>query len=302
VAVGGALFYEFNKHLTFGLGYTALPGTLSMHGSHPYWPTYDRVMADEFFRPFYTQGIFGSGVIVPKLVYRFAVGNNLSLLGIPATELSRDLSASASLTWLPTTGEFGPRGAFGDYENHEKVATRFNLAYTRSREPRFAPLDDAARNTTLRLADSLNVFDPGAFADGVTVTRVTYHMTSAAAGMKYRGFWLQGEGYARRLGNFLADGPLPIRAVRDFGFYAQAAYMVVPKKVELYGSTSYVFSGYGKPKEFIAGGNYYPWNTRNIRMNLQVINVNRSPVSSTFGFYNAQINGTIVAVGMTVLY
>jgi hypothetical protein len=37
-------------------------------------------------------------------------------------------------------------------------------------------------------------------------------------------------------------------------------------------------------------------------MNLHVVNVNRSPVSSTFGFYNGQINGTIVALGMSVLY
>ena len=100
----------------------------------------------------------------------------------------------------------------------------------------------------------------------------------------------------------MADGPLPVGVVRDFGFYVQAAYMVVPKRVELYGATSYVFSDYGKPKEFIAGGNYYPWNTRNIRLNLHVINVNRSPVNSTFGFYNGQINGTIVALGMSALY
>ena len=78
--------------------------------------------------------------------------------------------------------------------------------------------------------------------------------------------------------------------------------MVVPRKVELYGATSYVFSNYGKPKEFITGGNYYPWNTRNIRVNLHIINVDHSPVNSTFGFYNAQITGTIVAFGMTALY
>ena len=93
--------------------------------------------------------IFGTGVLVPRLRYRFAVGNNLSLLGIPANQLSRNLSAGGSLTWEPTTGEFGPRGAFGDYEDHEKLATRFNLAFTRSRDPRFSPLDEAAANTTV---------------------------------------------------------------------------------------------------------------------------------------------------------
>jgi hypothetical protein len=302
VAVGGALWYDFNKHLTLGGGYTALPGTQSMQGSHPYWPTYDRAMADEFFRPFYTQGPFGSGELAPRLIYRFAAGNNLSLLGVPATQLDRSLSFGASLTWLPTTGEFGPRGAFGDFEEHEKLATRFNLAYTRSREPRYAPLDDAAANTTIRLADSLNIFDPGALAPGVTVTKVTYQMASSAAGMKYHGLWLQGEGYARRLSDIDATGPLPVGVIRDFGFYAQGSYMVVPKTIELYAGTSYVFSLYGKPKEFFYGGNYYPWRNRNIRLNVHIISVDHSPVNSTFGFYMGQITGTVVAIGMTALY
>lgn len=302
VAVGGALWYDFNKHFILGAGYTALPGTQSMQGSHPYWPTYDRAMADEFFRPFYTQGPFGSGQLAPRLIYRFAAGNNLSLLGIPATQLDRSLSFGASLTWLPTTGEFGPRGAFGDFEEHEKLATRFNFAYTRSREPRYAPLDDAAANTTIRLADSLNIFDPGALAPGVTVTKVTYQMASSAAAIKYHGFWLQGEGYARRLGDFNATGPLPVGVIRDFGFYAQSSYMVVPKTIELYAGTSYVFSLYGKPKEFFYGGNYYPWRNRNIRFNVHIINVDHSPVNSTFGFYMGQITGTVIAIGMTALY
>jgi hypothetical protein len=80
------------------------------------------------------------------------------------------------------------------------------------------------------------------------------------------------------------------------------AQMIVPKRIELYASTSYVFSNYGRPKEFIVGGNYYPWDTRNLRMNVQVINVDRSPVSSTFGFYSGQIKGQVLAIGFTTLY
>jgi hypothetical protein len=127
-------------------------------------------------------------------------------------------------------------------------------------------------------------------------------MVSAAAGMKYRGFWLQGEGYGRRLDDFVADGKLPVGVVLDFGFYVQVARMIVPKRFELYGATSYVFSDYGHPKEFIVGSNYYPWNTRNIRLNTQLINVDHSPVNRTFGFYLGQITGQVFTIGMTVLY
>ncbi len=302
VAVGGSLQYEFNKYALVGIGWNAYPGTQSLQGSHPYWVSYDRVMADEFFRPFFSQGVYGQGILLPKLQYRWMVGNNNSNLDAPATKLDRDLSAGFALTWLPTTGEFGPRGAFGDYERHEKLATRFNLAYTYSPEDRQSAVGTAANNTTLRLADSLNVFDTGAFANGVTVQEVHYKLLSAAAGMKYHGFWMQGEGYARRLDHFIADGKLPGGAVRDYGFYVQLSKMIVPNRIELYGSTSYVFSDYGRPKEFIAGGNYYPWNTRNLRLNIQLINVDHSPVSSTFGFYTGQIKGQVFTVGFTTLY
>jgi hypothetical protein len=231
------------------------------------------------------------------------VGNNNSNLDVPATRLDRDLSAGFAITWLPTTGEFGPRGAFGDYERHKKLATRFNLAYTYSPEERQSPISEPAGNTTLRLADSLNVFDTGALANGVTVTRTKYQLVSAAAGMKYRGFWLQGEGYARKLDDFIADGPLPVKNIRNTGFYVQAADMIVPNRLELYASTSYVLGEFGHhPHEFIVGSNYYPWNTRNLRLNVQLINVSHSPVSSTFGFYIGQITGQVVSIGFTTLY
>jgi hypothetical protein len=303
VAVGGALTYTFSKYMTLGMGWNAYPGTLSLQGSHPYWESYDRVMADEFFRPFFSQGVFGQGVLLPRLEYRFMVGNNNSNLGTQASKIDRKLSAGGALTWLPTTGEFGPRGAFGDYERHEKLATRFNLAYTYSPEERqVASVDEVSNNTTLRLADSLNVFDTGTFANGVTVTNTRFRLLTAAAGMKYRGFWLQGEGYYRKLDQFVADGRMPVGAVRDTGFYVQMAHMIVPNRIELYGGTSYVFSDYGRPKEFLFGGNYYPWDTRNLRLNVHLINVDHSPVSSTFGFYMGKITGQVFAIGFTAFY
>jgi hypothetical protein len=303
VAVGGALYYNFGEIMTLGLGWNAYPGTQSLQGSHPYWESYDRVMADEFFRPYFSQGVFAKGNLLPKLEYRWMFGNNNSNLDVPALKLDRNLSAGAALTWYPTTGEFGPRGAFGDYENHQNLATRFNLAYTYSPEDRQAAVGTTSGiNTTLRLSDSLNVFDTGALAPGVTVERAHYQMVSAAAGMKYHGLWVQGEGYGRLLDHFIANGTLPVTEVRDSGFYVQLADMIVPKRFELYGGTSYIFGQYGNSKEFIVGTNYYPWNTRNIRLNTQLINADHSPVNSTFGFYIGHQTGPIFSIGMTAFY
>jgi hypothetical protein len=50
------------------------------------------------------------------------------------------------------------------------------------------------------------------------------------------------------------------------------------------------------------GGNYYPWNTRNARLNVQLINVDGSPVNSTFGFYVGQLRGQVFTIGVTGFY
>src|SRR4029453_2941285 len=88
---------------------------------------------------------------IPRLFYNFMVGTNLSELGISAGEDTRDLATGGSLWWMPTSGEFGPRGGFGDYEGHENVATRFGFSTVRSREDRFSQQSSTPENTTIRM-------------------------------------------------------------------------------------------------------------------------------------------------------
>jgi hypothetical protein len=303
-AIIGGISYAINKHAIIGMGWNALPGTRSLHGSHPYWPSYDRVMADEFFRPFFTQGFFAQGEITKTLKYDFMIGNNMSNLDVKATKLDRNLAFGGSLTWKPTTGEFGPRSAFGDFEGHQKLATQFGVAYTRARDDR-QNLDDlkaAPENTVIKLADSLNVFEYGALAEGVTVKKLKYQLYAADAGMKYKGLWLQAEVYYRILDDFEANGVIPMTSIQDKGFYVQGSYMAVPKLFEVYGATSWIFSRMGDPKEFIVGANYYPFRNRNFRINFHGVNVDRSPVSSTFGYYTAGLKGWSITAGSSVLF
>ena len=86
-------------------------------------------MSDEFSRPSYTSGVWAWGTITKKLDYIAMVGNNLSTLGVSAAQLDNGFNTiSTSLVWKPTTGEFGP--GFGDFENHEQLATRVGAHFT----------------------------------------------------------------------------------------------------------------------------------------------------------------------------
>ena len=183
--------YQFHRAFQLYGGLNALPGTRTLLGSHPYWLAPDRVMADEFFRPFFTNGVWASGEPVHGLWYTLMIGNNLSALGITAAQLTRSFAYSGNVWWMPTTGEFGPNGGFDDFDYHDEVATRVGFGATTSHEDRFSSDPSAAPdNTTLRLADSLNVFDTGSLAPGVTVNNVRYRLLSADAGIKYKGVFV----------------------------------------------------------------------------------------------------------------
>jgi hypothetical protein len=306
-ALFAVLGYQFSRKFRVYSGINGLPGTRSLQGSHPYWLGHDRVMADEFFRPYFTHGVWVNGEIVPGLWYNAMVGNNLSALGVTAKQLTRDLATGGSMWWMPTTKEFGPQGGYGDFEQHEQLATRFGFSTIRTREDRFSNIFiGTPDNTTIRLADSLNLFDTNSLAPGVTVQRADYRVLSIDAGMKYRGFFLQTEIYNRWLDNFQADGPLPVASIHDKGFYVQGSFYPVPRKLEVYGATSQVYgdkdAGFSNSNEYLGGVNYYLADSRNYRMNLQVIRVNHSPVNSSFGYYVGGQKGTTISLAMSVFY
>jgi hypothetical protein len=305
-AIFGNLGYQFSRKFSVYAGLNGTPGTRSLQGSHPFWLGQDRVMADEFFRPYFGSGVWAQGEAVPGLWYNVMLSTTNSILGLTSSQLDRTFSTGASMWWMPTTREFGPRGAYGDWEMHQKVATRFGVSTTWSPEQRFTNSSGASENTTLRLADSVNVFDRGALATGVTVDTVNYQILSFDAGLKYKGIFLQTEIYNRRFDTFRADGPLPDASIHDTGFYVQAAFFPVPKKLELYGVTSQIFgdkdAGFRNSSEYIVGANFYPFDARNYRLNIQEARVNRSPVSSAFGYYVGGLKGDSLAVGFSVFF
>jgi len=296
IAVIANMTYKFAKQFELNAGWGALPGTRSMHYSHPYWLAHDRVMADEYFRPYFTQGMWANGEILPRLRYTAMIGNNNSNLDITATTLKRNKAGSASLWWTPTTGEFGEFSSFSDYDEHNKLATSLGASFTHSRENRQAANESPSGNTTIKISDALNLFDIGALAPGSTVVDADLNIFSANAGIKYKGFFLQTEWYSRTLNKFNTTGPVPMTSILDRGFYVTAAYMVVRKKLELYSTGSQIWGQFNNSNEILGGINYYPYDHRYFRLNAQVIVVNRSPASSTFGYYIGGLKGTIVSL------
>ncbi len=301
IAIIGNLSYKFAKQFNLNAGWGALPGTRSNHYSHPFWFAPDRILADEYFRPYFTQGLWADGEALPRLFYTAMIGNNSSNLDVSAVNLTRNLASSASIDWRPTTGEFGKYNSFSDYDEHKKVATNIGTAFTHSRENRFTQsLEDSPGNTGLRLSDALNIFQTGALAKDVSVIEADYNMVSANLGFKYKGFFLQTEWYSRTLNKFYADGPVPITSTLDQGFYVMTSYMAIPKWLELYSFGSQIWGQFNNANEIAGGVNIYPYGRWYMKINAQAIVVNRSPVSSSFGYYVGGLKGTILSLAASI--
>ena len=298
----GNLQYLAAKQFVVGVGILPNLTARSLQGSWPYWAASDRQMSEEFFRGGFASGVFATGEVVPRLFYTVSINDNISQLGVIQANDTRDLMYSAGLRWQPTTGEFGPRNGFGDFEHHLKLATQFGVSGGISRESRYAPLDQPPNATQIKLSDGLNPFAADALADGVTVETLRYREAAIDAGAKYRGFSFQGEYYFRTLDNFIATGPLPIKSIYDHGFMAEAMHMVVPRKLGVYAVSGYIFDQFKRnPWEAGGGVNFYPSETRSWRLNMHLLHVNRSPLGSLFSYYQAGQTGTIFSLGTDFL-
>ena len=281
VVLAGNLGYTFNKHFTFAAGIRSLPGTRSVEGNFPFWLGVDtRLIADEFFRPSYTSGIWATGDITDKLRYQVMLGNNLSTLGVSATQLDNNFSTLVSaLIWEPL-GEFGQ--GFGDFEGHEKLAVRLAGHFTRSHETaEEQPNTQAFENTQIRLADGTIIFTPNLFGPGITVNAVNTKMADFDGGLKYHGLSLDGEYFMRWLNNFTGTGTAGLPSLFDHGFQMQASAMVIPKSLQLYAGGSTVFGKFGNPYDTRVGLNWYPWKNKVVRVNNEFLYLYKSPVGYT---------------------
>ena len=294
VVLAGNLTYAFNEHFALAGGVTSLPGVRTTEGNFPFWLNVDnRLMADEFFRPSYTSGFWIKGDITPTLRYQAMIGNNLSTLGVSSAQLNNHFDTLATaLVWEPTTGEFGK--GFGDFEDHQQVATRVGLHYTRSTEDKQSqPNTNDIENTQIRLSDGTVIFTPFIFGPGVEVDEVRYQMSSLDAGVKYKGYALEGEYYVRKLDRFEGPGTGVVTNMWDRGFQLQGSMMIVPRTFQAYLAGSYIDGNYGKPWDIRAGVNWHPWHNRVFRWNTQVMYLNHSPVGYTSLTYNVGSKGVV---------
>ena len=300
IVVAGNIGYRFNKALTITGGYTGVPGSRSLVGTFPFFQQTDRSMADNFFRPGFTQGIWANGEPVKGLNYLVFVGNGLNTLNITANKIDTSLLFSGSTWWEPLGPYSEPgksRQMYDDYFASNKTRIRLGTSFTRSREDRFSDVDQSSPdNTSIYNSDGVLTFSTGAFAPGVTVQEATYKMWAMDGGLKKSGFSINGQYFMRWLSDFEADGPLPLTSTFDHGFELSSGKFVIPQKLMLYVRGSKVFGQFANPYEYGAGVKWYFLPTERLWVTGEVMRVKGAPYSGAFSPYTAGMSGWVPMV------
>jgi len=292
----GAISYVFGKALTLSGGYFKVPGTREWIESNRYTLGADRTMANTFFRPSVSPGVWITGEPLKGLYYYNGIFNDFNTAALGTDRRNNHMTYAANVWWEPL-GAFGP--GYSDEEYHEDLAVRTGSSFTfhRSlREPNLQAGLTNPENTILRLSDGTPLFQPSALAPGVTLSAASVALFSYDLAFKYRGFSLSGEYYARWIYDLDSrGGPVPRadRTIFDTGGFAQFAYAVIPRRFELFARSSYVTGPFGSGSEWGGGTNWYVFADRNVRGTFEVKKINHSPASNSLYGYFAGESGTL---------
>jgi hypothetical protein len=135
IVTGGYVSWKFNKAITLYSGYWGAPGSRTLTGSFPYFVQPERSMADQFFRPGFTQGAWIDGEPLKGFHYELFVGDGLNTLAIPTGKIDEHL-------YIPAACGGSPLG-------HTESPARGHAACTtttRTTKSRWFDLEPALRN------------------------------------------------------------------------------------------------------------------------------------------------------------
>jgi hypothetical protein len=208
--------------------------------------------------------------------------------------------AWAGNTWWEPWGPFG-LGA-SDMEHHDDPVLRLGTSGVYA--PTYAnPLPgNNPEDTIVRLSDGTPLAAAGALGPNSQVDQFLYQLATVDAAWKYRGLGMFFEYYWRLLDDFKGTGTFNRSSIFDQGGMAYLSWCFVPRTYEAYARSSVVTGPYGTGQEYGGGLNYYIKQTRQARLTLEALHINRSPAQNFLYPYRAGYTGTAIQTQFVVVF
>jgi hypothetical protein len=157
-------------------------------------------------------------------------------------------------------------------------------------------------DTIVRLSDGTPLTLPNALGPGTQVDRFRYRLATVDAGWKWRGIGLNFEYYFRGLDDFTGDGPFNTSSMFDHGGLGYLSWCFVPRTYEAYARSSAITGPYGTGQEYGGGLNWYLKKSRQARLTLEALYMNRNPAQNFLYPYRAGYTGTAIQTQLFVMF
>jgi hypothetical protein len=296
----GLAGWKFSEAATIGAGVTPVAGTREWLDASPWTVGVDRSMANTFFRPGFSPGVLAVGAVAEKTVhYQAGIWNAID--GGTAGVLRRGTSmAFAGNTWWEPWAPWG--FGQGDMEHHDEPSLRLGTSGVYA--PTYARIlpDLNPENTIVRLSDGTPLATAGVLGAGTKVDSFLYNLATVDAGLKYQGWAVNFEYYFRLLDNFKGTGPFDRASIFDQGGMAYLSWCFVPRTYEVYARSSVVTGPFGTGQEYGGGLNAYIRRSRQARLTLEALHMNRNPANNILYPYRAGYTGTAIQTQLIVAF
>ena len=296
----GMVGWKFSDAATLGGGVTIVPGSREWVDQTAWRLGIDGSMANTFFRPGYSPGVLAQGSILDEsLHYRAGVWNAID--GGSTGVLRRGTSmAWAGNTWWEPLGNFG--FGYSDMEHHDDPVIRLGTSGVYALSYSLPIQGSNPEDTIVRLSDGTPLTLRGALGTGTQVDRFRYRLATVDAGWKWRGVGLNFEYYFRGLDDFRGDGPFNSSSMFDHGGLGYLSWCFVPRTYEAYARSSAITGPYGTGQEYGGGLNWYLKKSRQARLTLEALYMNRNPAQNFLYPYRAGYTGTAIQTQLFVMF
>jgi hypothetical protein len=296
----GLAGWKFSDAASIGAGMSIVSATREWTQMNPWTIGVDRSMANTFFRPGFSPGAQASGSLLDGEV-RYVAGVWNAIDGGTTGVLRRGTSmAWAGNIWWEPLGPFGLGGS--DMEIHDEAAVRLGTTGAYALTNALPIPGNNPEDTVVRLSDGTPLSLPNALGPDSQVDQFVYRLMTVDAAWKWRGVGVAFEYYFRLLDSFQGTGSFERESVYDHGGLAYLSWCLVPRSYEVYARSSVVTGPYGTGQEYGGGMNWYIKQSRQARLTLEALSINKSPAQNFIYPYRAGYTGTAIQTQLVVAF
>jgi hypothetical protein len=187
-------------------------------------------------------------------------------------------------------------------EHRDEAAIRLGCSGVYARTNALPIVGANPEDTIVRLSDGTRITKTGALGPDSVLEQFVYQLATVDAAWKWRGVGLFCEYYFRLLNDFQGQGTFTRSSIFDHGGMGYVSWCFVPRTYEVYARSSVVTGPYGTGQEYGGGLNWYLKESRQARLTLEALTMNRNPAQNFLYPYRAGYSGTAIQTQLMVIF